>query len=645
MKKHLVIGLLANVDAGKTTLSEAILYNCNAIKQIGRVDHGDAFLDTYELEKTRGITIFSKQAVFETENYSVTLLDTPGHADFSTEMERALSVLDMAVLIVSAADGITGQLRVLIRLLKYYKIPTVIFINKMDQAGADKEFIITELKKEFSTGVTDFEKNPDDEAFNEEVAVLSDELLDNYLNGKKPTEDDKKELVKKFRLFPLCTGSALRNEGIDRLIKIIDSYVPIPPYEEKFSAKIFKISREAGKKLCWLKITGGSLKVKQAVEINGEEEKADEIRIYSGAKYKAVNEVVPGMVCAVTGLSGAKEGMNIGAEEEEKHKLLESVMRYKIILPPEKDINSAYKDFMLLEEENPSLKLKLNSEKVEISIELMGTVQAEIIKHIVKERFSYEIEFGSPEVVYKETIAEPVEGVGHFEPLRHYAEVHLLLEPGENGSGIRVESRCSTDNLAINYQKLIVSLLETGSFKGVLTGAELTDVKITLLTGKSHKKHTEGGDFREAVYRAVRQGLMSAENVLLEPFLQFSAIVPEKNVGRLMNDISEMGGSFNLPQTEDENVFLEGKVPAASFGNYGETLTSYTGGQGRISLSFSGYEPCHNSEKVLQENDYDPERDIENPSSSVFCMHGAGTLISWDKVGERKKKNMIMMRR
>ena len=634
MKKNLVIGMLANVDAGKTTLSEAVLYKCNAIKKKGRVDHGDAFLDTYELEKERGITIFSKQAVFETEKFNVSLLDTPGHADFSTEMERTLSVIDMAVLIVSAADGVTGQLSVIIRLLKYYKIPTVVFINKMDQPDADREKIIGELKKELSAGVVDFSSDADRQKRDEEIAVLDEGLLEEYLGGKSPEQEDIRKLVSECRIIPVCAGSALKDEGIEHLIKIIDDYASAAEYGDDFSAKVFKISREDGKKLCWLKITGGSLKVKTALNVNGKDEKIDEIRLYSGAKYKALQEAEKGTVCAVTGLSEAKEGMSLGIKSEEKPRLLESVMRYKVILPPETDIMSAYRDFIILEEEDPALKSSLNRETNELSIELMGTVQAEIIKNIVKERFSYGIDFATPEIVYRETIADAVEGVGHFEPLRHYAEVHLLLEPGEKGSGIRVESKCPTDRLAINYQKLVISLLEGKKIKGVLTGSDLTDVRITLIDGKAHIKHTEGGDFREAVYRAVRQGLMSAENVLLEPVLHFTAAVPEKNVGRLMNDISEMGGKFGAPENDGEMSIMEGDIPASSYGDYGTVFSSYTGGRGRISVWLSGYEPCHDSGKVIEEKAYDAERDLENPSSSVFCLHGVGTVISWDKVRE-----------
>lgn len=632
MKKNLVIGMLANVDAGKTTLSEAVLYKCNAIRKIGRVDHGDAFLDTYELEKERGITIFSKQAVFETENFNVSLLDTPGHADFSTEMERTLSVLDLAVLIVSASDGVTGQLSVIIRLLKYYKIPTVVFINKMDQPDSDRGKIILELKKELSPGVIDFCRDPDEPGFLEEIALLDDDLLEDYLNGKVPGKDRIKKLLKDGRLIPVYAGSALKQEGIDELIRLIDDYATVPDYTDEFSAKIFKISRDEGKKLCWIKITGGSIKVKTAVALNGKEEKIDEIRLYSGAKYKSLNEAGKGMVCAVTGLSEAKEGMVLGNGKEEKPRLLESVMRYRVILPDEVDIRTAYRDFMILEEEDPALKSSLNRETNELSIELMGTVQAEIIKNIVRERFYYEIDFAAPELVYRETIANAVEGVGHFEPLRHYAEVHLLLEPAEKGSGIRVESRCPTDRLAINYQKLIISLIEGKKITGVLTGSEVTDVRISLLDGKSHIKHTEGGDFREAVYRALRQGLMSAENVLLEPVLHFVASVPEKNVGRLMNDISEMGGRFGVPETHGEMSEIEGDIPAASYGDYGKTLASYSGGRGKISVWLSGYEPCHNAEEVINKKGYDAERDLENPSSSVFCMHGVGTIVPWDKV-------------
>lgn len=632
MKKNLVMGMLANVDAGKTTLSEALLYKCNAIRSIGRVDHGNAFLDTFELEKERGITIFSKQAVFETEKYNISLIDTPGHADFSSEMERTLSVLDLAVIIVSASDGITGQLRVIIRLLKYYKIPSIVFINKMDQPDTDKEGIINDLRNELKTGVIDFFKDDRVEDFYEEIAVLDEKLLEKYLDGKIISLSDIKDLVKKCQLIPVCSGSALKQDGIDNLIALIDDYAPVPEYENEFSGRIFKISREEGKKLCWIKITGGSLKVKTALNINGNDEKTDEIRIYSGSKFKSVNEAYPGQVCAVTGLANAREGMSIGNVTDEKPKLLESVMRYRIIFPENTDLMTAYKNFKMLEEEDPALRTDINRENNEISIELMGSVQAEIIKKIAKDRFDYDIEFTSPEVIYKETVAAPVEGVGHFEPLRHYSEVHLLIEPGEKGSGIKIETRCSTDQLAINYQKLIISILENKKFNGVLTGSELTDVRIILLAGKAHEKHTEGGDFREAVHRAVRQGLMSAENVLLEPVLSFSANLPESSIGKLMSDISEMGGSFGLPENNGDMAVLTGKIPASEYGDYSMSFKSYTRGHGNISVWLSGYEPCHNTEEILEMKKYDPEKDLENPSSSVFCMHGAGTVVPWNKV-------------
>ena len=632
MKKNLVMGMLANVDAGKTTLSEALLYKCNAIRSIGRVDHGNAFLDTFELEKERGITIFSKQAVFETEKYNISLIDTPGHADFSSEMERTSSVLDLAVIIVSASDGITGQLRVIIRLLKYYKIPSIVFINKMDQPDTDKEGIINDLRNELKTGVIDFFKDDRVEDFYEEIAVLDEKLLEKYLDGKIISLSDIKDLVKKCQLIPVCSGSALKQDGIDNLIALIDDYATVPEYENEFSGRIFKISREEGKKLCWIKITGGSLKVKTALNINGNDEKTDEIRIYSGSKFKSVNEAYPGQVCAVTGLANAREGMSIGNVTDAKPKLLESVMRYRIIFPENTDLMTAYKNFKMLEEEDPALRTDINRENNEISIELMGSVQAEIIKKIVKDRFDYDIEFTSPEVIYKETVAAPVEGVGHFEPLRHYSEVHLLIEPGEKGSGIKIETRCSTDQLAINYQKLIISILENKKFNGVLTGSELTDVRIILLAGKAHEKHTEGGDFREAVHRAVRQGLMSAENVLLEPVLSFSANLPESSIGKLMSDISEMGGSFGLPENNGDMAVLTGKIPASEYGDYSMSFKSYTGGHGNISVWLSGYEPCHNTEEILEMKKYDPEKDLENPSSSVFCMHGAGTVVPWNKV-------------
>ena len=631
MKKNLVIGMLANVDAGKTTLSEAILYECKAIRKTGRVDYGDAFLDTFDIEKERGITVFLKQALFETEKFNVSLIDTPGHTDFSSEMERTLSVIDAAIVIVSAADGITGMLRTIFRLLRYYGKPAVIFLNKMDQIGVEKDDLLEKLKKELGSGIVEFDSHEQEKNY-EEIALLDECIFEKYIENGKIEEDDIKRLIRDCKLYPLCTGSALKQSGIKNLINIIDNYLPAPVYEKNFSARIFKISHDKGKKLCWLKVTGGTIKVKMAVNINGTEEKIDEIRIYSGSKYKSVSEAYSGNICVVTGLDEAKEGMIIGRTEENIPKMLESVMRYKVKIPENIDFMQAYRDFKMLEEEDPALKTEVNRETKEISLELMGNVQAEILTRIVKDRFNYDISFSTPEVVYKETITKKVEGVGHFEPLKHYAEVHLLIEPAERGSGITIESDCSTDKLSVNYQKLILSVLKRSKFKGVLTGSEVTDIKITLINGKAHEKHTEGGDFREATCRALRHGLMCTENEILEPVLGFSARLPEKNTGRFMNDIVEMGGMVNLPEKKESMNVLNGKVPLVSYGDYSMKISSYTGGLGNISIWLSGYEPCHNQKDVIEKKAYNAERDIENPASSVFCLHGVGTVIPWNKV-------------
>lgn len=634
MKKNLVIGMLADVDAGKTTLSEAILHKRDVINKIGRVDHGNTFLDTYSIEKKRGITIFSKQAVFQTDHFNITLIDTPGHIDFSFEMERILDILDMAIIIVSVSDGITGQLKTIAKLLNYYGLPAIVFVNKMDQSGFSLTEITKELKTAFSREIIDFQSRSFSDKDFEEMAILDDGILENYLEGKNPSKTDIKNLIEKNRLIPLCYGSALKLEGIENLIEIIDEYSCQNSYGTSFSAKVFKISQDSGKRLCWLKITGGSLKVKDEVNTGKKIEKIDEIRIYSGAKYKNIPEITSGTICAVTGLSEAKEGLNLGSETARKIRLIEGVMRYKIIIPDDKDVASVYKDLLYLEDENPTLKTEIDRENNSISVELMGSVQAEIIKELVKERFFYDIDFSTPEIVYKETIASSVEGVGHFEPLRHYAEVHLILEPGEEGSGIQINSKCEENQIPVNYQKTIISALRNKKLKGVLTGSEITDIKITLVCGKDHEKHTDGGDFREAAYRAVRQGLMYAKNVLLEPYFKFEASLPEKNVGKFMHDISEMGGSFDLPENNGEFLLIKGEVPSSSYKDYSITFISYTGGKGRISVVFSGYKPCHNAEEIIKIKSYDPERDLENPSASVFCMHGVGTIIPWNKVKE-----------
>lgn len=634
MKKNLVLGILAHVDAGKTSLSEAILYMQGVIRKVGRVDHKDTFLDTYHLEKERGITIFSKQAKFETENFNVTLIDTPGHADFSSEMERTLNILDAAILVISAADGITGQVKILIRLLSYYHIPTIIFVNKMDQDGADREKILSEIKAEFKPGILDVENGFNSAEEQENIAVLDEKLMEKFLEGEHITQEDIKTLISKQLLMPICFGSALKHTNISQLIETIDNYISEPVYKDNFSARIFKITRDNNKRLTWMKITGGSLKAKSVINIHDTDEKIDEVRIYSGEKFTTVKEVMAGEICAVTGLTESRIGDVLGEDDYNYSKMLQPVLRCSVEIPDEIDSMIVFKDLKQLEEEEPTLRTVYNSQTGKLSVEIMGEVQEEILKNLVSERFSYHIEFGTPEIVYKETIKNTVEGVGHFEPLRHYAEVHLLLEPAPPGSGIVLDNKCPNDMLSRNYQKLILSHLQEKRFTGVLTNSEITDIKITLIAGRSHEKHTEGGDFREATYRALRQGLMMAENILLEPIMKFSLTVPEQNIGRAMNDISNFGGEFSAPDIKNGSATLTGKVPAEKVSEYPRELNSYTKGEGQIILEFDGYEPCANAEEVIESKGYIAELDTENTASSVFCSHGAGTIVPWDKVRE-----------
>lgn len=632
MKTNLVIGILAHVDAGKTTLSEALLYHCGITRKIGRVDHGDAFLDTYNLEKSRGITIFSKQARFETNRFSMTLMDTPGHTDFSSEMERTLGILDAAILVISAPDGVTGHTKTLKHLLEHYKIPTIIFVNKMDQPGMDSSIILKNLQHEFGLGAINFNRSIENPDFQEELASLDETLIEKFIDGIKLTTDDIQKLILNRKLFPVCFGSALKQSGINEFIETIDKYIPSPSFQKSFGASIFKITRESGKKFAWLKITGGSLAVKSSIKIGDSIDKIDEIRVYSGAKYNSVQQVSAGMTCAVAGLKHAKIGMGLGENTKNSLSLLQPIFRSSVILDDNTDSIVVYHDLQTLEEEDPTLKIIYNETSKVISIELMGEVQAEILKNLVSERFSYNISFGAPEIVYKETIENKVEGVGHFEPLKHYAEVHLMLEPAAQGSGIIIENNCPNDMLSNNFQKLILTHLNEKKFVGVLTGSEITDIKITLIAGKAHEKHTEGGDFREATYRAVRQGLMMANSILLEPIMKFSLTIPEINVGHAMNDLSLFGSSFSAPSINNGIATITGTVPAAEIAGYQKTLLSYSGGKGTLYTELAGYEPCHKAEEIISNSKYIADLDLENTSSSVFCFHGAGTIIPWNEV-------------
>lgn len=642
MKKHICVGLLAHVDAGKTTLSEALLYTGGAIRRLGRVDHQDAFLDTYELERNRGITIFSKQAVMNLEDLQITLLDTPGHVDFSAEMERTLQVLDYGILVISGADGVQGHTQTLWQLLKRYHIPVFLFINKMDQPGTDRQLLMEELKKRLDTNCIDFSL-PQEEDWQEQIAMTEEELLEQYLEEGRVDESRIPGLIQERKIFPCFFGSALKMTGVEEFVQGIRKNVVYPVYPEEFGAKVYKIGRDnQNARLTYMKITGGTLKVKTILSNQTEmkteekiwEEKADQIRIYSGEKYELVNEAAAGTICAVAGLTQTYPGQGLGKEKASELPVLEPVLTYQIRLPQECDVHQMLLKLRQLEEEEPLLHIVWKEELGEIHAQVMGEVQIEILKSLIKERFGVSVEFDAGNIVYKETIKEPVEGVGHFEPLRHYAEVHLLLEPGERGSGMQFAANCSEDVLDRNWQRLILTHLEEKEHKGVLTGSSITDMKITLVTGRAHIKHTEGGDFRQATYRAVRQGLRKAESILLEPYYEFRLEVPSGMVGRAMTDIQRMCGEFAPPLQEGEMTVLTGTAPVVTMRDYQTQVISYTSGTGRLFCRLKGYFPCHNEEEVVAAAGYDPEGDMENPTGSVFCAHGAGFVVDWDQVEE-----------
>ena len=628
--KKLAVGILAHVDAGKTTLSEAMLYMGGSIRKMGRVDRGDAFLDTYELEKKRGITIFSKQAILKWKDMEMTLLDTPGHVDFSAEMERTLQVLDYAILVISGTDGVQEHTRTLWRLLARYRVPTFLFINKMDLAGLGKGAILDDLRKILKETFVDFGEAGTDH-FYEQIAMTSEELLDEYLETGHVEMAGIREQIINRRLFPCFFGSALKFTGVEEFMKGLEEYTETPEYPPVFGAKIFKISRDAqGNRMSHMKITGGSLSTREIID----EEKVNQIRLYSGEKFETVREASAGTVCAVLGLSKAVPGQGLGIEAASAMPLLEPVMTYRIGLPEGVDAAAVLPKFRELEEEDPELHLTWEESKKEIHVQIMGEIQMEILKSVIEERFGLSVEFGDRSIVYRETITNTVEGVGHFEPLRHYAEVHLLLEPGEPGSGMQFASACSEDILGRNWQRLVLTHLAEKEHKGVLTGSSVTDMKITLMSGRAHLKHTEGGDFRQAVYRAVRQGLMQAESMLLEPFYDFRLELPDRYVGRAMSDVERMAGKVMPPVMEGDRAVLTGSAPAACMGGYQKEVTAYTGGAGRLSFTFSGYGPCHNTEEVVAAIGYDADGDTANPAGSVFCAHGAGFLVEWDQVPE-----------
>ncbi len=629
---RLVIGILAHVDAGKTTLSESMLFQSGRIEKMGRVDHKDAYLDTYELEKARGITIFSKQAIFDLEQIRVFLLDTPGHVDFSAEMERTLQVLDYAILVISGREGVQGHTKTLWRLLERYAIPVFIFVNKMDQEGAEPGRILSELKRQLDEGCADFSQTAT-EGFYEELAMSEEGLMETYLKEGVIETTQLQTAVRERRIFPCYFGSALKSEGVEQFLKGLEEYTMIPSYPEEFGAKIFKISRdEQGNRLTYMKLTGGKLKVRDTLTGIDWEEKVNQIRLYSGQRYEPVNELEAGCVCAVTGLGSTRPGEGIGIEKASAPPLLEPVLSYRILLPEGCDPRIILPKLRQLEEEEPELHVVWEEELLEIQVQIMGEVQLEILQSLILTRFGIQVGFDSGQIVYKETITDTVEGVGHFEPLRHYAEVHLLLKPGERGSGLKYSSACSEDILGKSWQRLIISHLYEKAHKGVLTGAYITDMDIILVSGRAHNKHTEGGDFREATWRAVRQGLMETKSVLLEPFYSFSLELPEQTVGRAMTDIEKMHGTCVIASTRDGMACLVGCAPVITMRNYQKEVIAYTRGLGSLTCNFQGYEPCHNAEEVIKSKGYDPERDVENPAGSVFCAQGTGFLVDWKDV-------------
>lgn len=630
--KKLVIGILAHVDAGKTTLSEAMLYRSGAIRSLGRVDHRDAFLDTDALERERGITIFSKQAMLPLPECSVTLLDTPGHVDFSAEMERTLQVLDYAILVVSGTSGVQGHTHTLWQLLRRYQIPTFLFVNKMDIDGTDREALLHQLREELSEGCVDFECEQA-ELF-EQLALADDDAAERYLETGALAAGDIRRLIARRRVFPCWFGSALKLTGVDAFLRGIAAYTDEPKRGRDFGARVFKIARDPqGARLTFLKVTGGSLRVKTLLSGDGWEEKADQLRIYSGTKYTLTETADAGTVCAVTGLSHTEPGDGLGMETAQEAPVLLPVLEYRLV--PEEAISpqEAFLRLKQLAEEDPQLHPVWDARHQEIRMQLMGEVQMEILARVIAERCAMQVTFDEGSIVYKETIADTVEGVGHYEPLRHYAEVHLLMEPGEPGSGLRFDTVCSEDVLARSWQRLILTHLMEKPHLGVLTGAPITDMRITLLSGRAHLKHTEGGDFRQATYRAVRQGLKKAKSVLLEPWYAFRLELPQENTGRAMTDIQRMGGEFAPPEVAENGLFLlTGGAPVRRMRGYPREVTAYTRGRGRLHCTVSGYRPCTEQERIVQEIGYDSERDLENPAGSVFCSHGAGFEVKWDKV-------------
>ena len=634
-RKQIVLGILAHVDSGKTTLSEAMLYRAGVTRRLGRVDHKDAFLDTDALEKARGITIFSKQALLTAGDTDITLLDTPGHVDFSTETERTLQVLDYAVLVVSGTDGVQSHTETLWRLLRRYHVPTFVFVNKMDLPGMERQELLAQLNRRLGEGFVDFGAEQADR--DEALALCDENLMDRMLDAGQLQDADLIPAIARRHVFPCWFGAALKLEGVDALLDGLDRYTRPAPALEAFGAKVFKVSQdEQGARLTWLRVTGGELKVKAQLtgEADGESwaEKANQLRLYSGAKYTLTEAIGPGQVCAVTGLTKARPGEGLGAERDSDLPVLEPVLSYQVLLPEGSDVHAALGKLHRLEEEEPQLHVVWNETLGEIHVQLMGEIQLEVLRSLLAERFGLEVEFGPGGILYKETITEPMEGVGHYEPLRHYAEVHLKLEPLPRGSGMQFAADCREEVLDKNWQRLVLTHLEEKQHLGVLTGSPLADVKITLIAGRAHLKHTEGGDFRQATYRAVRQGLMLAKSQLLEPWYAFRLEVPAENIGRAMSDIQRMEGTFDPPESGEETAVLTGFAPVSTMRSYPMEVVSYTRGRGHLSLTLDGYRPCHNAQEVIAAIGYEPEHDLDNPADSVFCAHGAGFVVPWDQV-------------
>lgn len=631
--KKIVIGMLAHVDSGKTTLSEALLYKSGSISKLGRVDHRDSFLDTFSLERDRGITIFSKQAVFKYNDTEFTLLDTPGHVDFSAETERTLQVLDYAVLVISATNGIQSHTQTLWKLLKKYNVPCFIFVNKMDLDGANKEWVLSELKTKFSDGCIDFDCT-DKQEFYESIALCDEQLLNQYYENETLKKEDIKNAIKDRKIFPCIFGSALKLTGIDAFADCISEYTKMPDYGSEFAGKVYKISQDKGQRLTFLKVTGGCLKVKEILQShkNKNAEKINQIRIYSGDKFSTTDTAEAGTICAVTGISFTQCGDGLGTDRDSPLPVLEPVLTYKLELPEHIDAHTVLTKMRILESEDPQLKVVWNERSGEIQIQLMGDIQLEILQSVIAKRFGFAVTFGKGSIIYKETIADTVEGIGHFEPLRHYAEVHLIMKPAKRDSGLVFKTQCKEDVLDKNWQRLILTHLYEKTHIGVLTGSPITDMEITLASGRAHAKHTEGGDFRQATYRAVRQGLRSTKSILLEPIYTFTLEVPTENIGRAMSDIQRMFGAFDAPETVGEFSVIRGTAPVSTMYDYTREVMQYTHGKGKLLCTLKGYEPCHNAEEVIEKAGYDCDGDTDNPCDSVFCSHGAGYNVKWNEV-------------